>query len=128
MILVDTSVVVDYLRSGDAKLLGLFQSLPAAICGATRAEVLHGARNPADRGRLVTVLNAFHQVPIPDSLWDDVGALLAALRGGGVAVPFPDALIATVAVSSGLELWIRDNQFQLIRAVEPRLLLFREPP
>ena len=87
-----------------------------------------GPRNAADRGRLLTVLNAFHQVPIPDLLWDDVGALLAALRSGGVTVPFADALIATVAVSAGLEFWTRDNQFQLIRAVEPRLLLFQEPP
>jgi predicted nucleic acid-binding protein len=126
--LVDTSVVVDYLRSGDAKLLGLFQSLPAAICGATRAEVLHGARNAGDRGRLLIALNAFHQVPTPESVWDDVGALLAALRSGGVTVPFADALIATVAVSAGLALWTRDNQFQLIRAIEPRLVLFQEPP
>jgi predicted nucleic acid-binding protein len=47
MTLVDTSVVLDFLRSGDAKLLGLFQSLPGGVCGTTRAEILHGARNPA---------------------------------------------------------------------------------
>ncbi|HEY8506454.1 MAG TPA: PIN domain-containing protein [Gemmataceae bacterium] len=128
MILVDTSGVIDHLRSGDAKLLGLFRSLPGAVCGVTRAEVLHGARNPADRGRLLTVLNAFHQVPIPDSLWDTVGDMMAALRAVGVTVPFPDAAIASVAVSAGVELWSRDNQFQLIQRVEPRLLLFQEPP
>ena len=39
MILVDTSVVIDYLRSADATLLALFQAHDAAICGVTRAEV-----------------------------------------------------------------------------------------
>lgn len=128
MTLVDTSVVIGYLRTGDAKLLGLFQSLPGAICGVTRAEVLHGARGPADRSRLLTVLNAFHQISIPDRLWDDTGDLLAALRRAGVTLPFNDAMIAVVAVSLGVVLWTRDNQFRLIQQVEPRLVLFNEPP
>lgn len=128
MTLVDTSVVIDFLRFADPKLLVLFKSLPGAICGVTRAEVLHGARNPADRARVLTVLNAFGQIPIPDSLWDDVGDLLAALRSAGVTVPFNDVLIATVAISTGVELWTRDNQFALIQRVEPRLVLFTEPP
>lgn len=128
MTLVDTSVVIDYLRSGDTKLLGLFQSLPGAICGVTRAEVLHGARNPKDRARVLTVLNAFAQFPIPDSLWDAVGDLPAALRSAGVTVPFNDVMIAAVAVLSGVELWTRDNQFHLIQKVETRLVLFQEPP
>lgn len=55
MTLVDTSVVIDFLRSGDAKLHGLFQSLPGAICGVTRAEVLHGVR--ALPGRLLPGLS-----------------------------------------------------------------------
>jgi predicted nucleic acid-binding protein len=128
MTLVDTSVVIDFLRSGDAKLLALFRSLPGAVCGVTRAEVLHGARNPTARTRVLTVLNAFLQVPIPDSLWDDVGDLLAALRSAGVTVPFNDAMIAAVAVSAGLELWTRDSQFRLIQGVESRLVLYQEPP
>jgi predicted nucleic acid-binding protein len=68
MTLVDTSVVIDYLRSGDLKLLGLFQSLPGSVCGTTRAEVLHGARNPADWVRVFTVLNAFVLTPNPSGM------------------------------------------------------------
>src|SRR5438067_9026070 len=100
MTLVDTSVVIDYLRTADPKLLGLFIAHDAAVCGVTRAEVLHGARSPADRARLVQALDGFRQVPIPDTLWDLVGDHLAALRRGGVTVPFGDALIATVAVAN----------------------------
>lgn len=128
MTLVDTSVVIEYLRGASPKLLGLFQTLPGGVCGTTRAEVLHGARNPADRGRLLTLLNAFDQAATPEDVWDAVGDLLAALRRSGVTVPFNDVVIAAVAVSAGVELWTRDNQFQLIQRIEPRLRLFQEPP
>lgn len=62
MILVDAVVIIAYLRTADANLLALFRSLPSAICGVTRAEVLHGARGLTDRQRLLVLLNAFHQV------------------------------------------------------------------
>lgn len=43
MILVDTTVVVAYLRSANPQLPALFAAHQAAICGITRAEILHGA-------------------------------------------------------------------------------------
>src|SRR5262245_51716138 len=128
MILADSTIVIDYLRTGDPKIVTLFQAHNAAICGITRAEVLNGARDPAHRVRLLAALNSFHQVPIPDSLWDEVGDNLAALRSAGVTVPFPDAVIATVAIANDIELWTRDNQFLLIQRALPRLRLFVEPP
>jgi predicted nucleic acid-binding protein len=128
MILTDSSVVIDYLRTGDPKYQAVSQAHGAAVCGVTRAEILHGARNPKDRQRLLTVLNAFGQVPIPDSLWDDLGDHLAALRAAGVTVPFQDVVIATVAITSDIELWTHDNQFAMIQQVLPRLRLFQEPP
>lgn len=72
MILVDTSVLIDYLRS-DTKVQHLFRTLPIAVCGISRAEVLHGARSPQNRQDLVNVLDSLHQVHIPDRLWDFVG-------------------------------------------------------
>jgi predicted nucleic acid-binding protein len=35
MILVDTSVVIEWVRSGSQKLAGLFAAHDAAICGVT---------------------------------------------------------------------------------------------
>jgi predicted nucleic acid-binding protein len=118
MILVDSSVVIDYLRTGDPKIPAVSRANGAAVCGVTRAEILHGARGSKDRQRLLTVLNAFGQVPTPDS----------ALRAAGVTVPFQDVVIATVAIANDIELWTRDNQFTLIQRVLPRLRLFQEPP
>jgi predicted nucleic acid-binding protein len=128
MIPVDTSVVIDYLRTADPKLVGLFNVHGAAVCGATRAEVLNGRRDPAHRARMLAALNSFHQVPRPDALWDDVGDNLGTLRTSGVTVPFPDVVIATVAIANDIELWTRDNQFLHIQRVLARLRLFVEPP
>jgi len=128
MILVDASVVIGYVKKPDPKVLGLFQVHGAAVCGITRAEVLHGARNPADRQRLLHQLTILTQVAIPDSIWDAVGDALAALRAAGVTVPFPDVVLACVAIDYGIELWTRDQHFSLMQAVLPKLRLFQEPP
>jgi predicted nucleic acid-binding protein len=128
MILVDASVLIDFLKKPNAKVLQLLQTNQAAVRGITRAEVLHGARDPADRQRLLNQLNVLAQVTIPDSLWDAVGDALAALRAGGVAVPFPDVVVAYVAIEYGIELWTRDQHFSLVQAVLPQLKLFQEPP
>jgi len=103
MILVDSGVLIDFLRTKDAKLDALFRSLPVAICGVTRAEILHGVRNPADRQRLLVFLSAFKQEPIPEPLWDAVGDNLATLWANGITVPFPDAVIATVGIENDSE-------------------------
>ncbi|MGH7202335.1 MAG: PIN domain-containing protein [Planctomycetaceae bacterium] len=124
MILVDTRVVMDDLRTGDAVLLAIFQPHHAAICGTTRAEVLNGARSPTDRQQLLAALNTFGQVPIPDTLWDTIGDNLANLRSRGVTLPFADVVIATVAIENDLELWTRDTQFARVQAVFSCLTLF----
>jgi predicted nucleic acid-binding protein len=128
MILVDTSVIVDWLRGKDARLRALMPTLPAVICGVTHAEVLHGARDPAHRQRLITDLGTFPLLSIPDSLWVTVGDHLAILRARGFTLPFSDVVIATVALAHNIELWTRDSHFANIQLAIPALKLFVEPP
>jgi predicted nucleic acid-binding protein len=112
----------------DPKLVGLLQTQVGAVCGITRAEVLHGVRTPAERHNALTLLNTLVQLPIPDALWDAVGDNLAALRAAGVTVPFPDVVLATLAIANNIELWTRDKHFAFIQGVLPALRLFQEPP
>ncbi len=128
MILIDTSVVIDYTRGKDAKLAAVLPTVSGAICGVVRAEMLCGVRDPGHRGILLTLLGIFHQVPIDESIWDVLGDNLARLRAAGVTIPFPDAIIATVAIENDVELWARDQQYALIQTVLPALRLFQEPP
>jgi predicted nucleic acid-binding protein len=128
MILVDTSVVIDWSKGRDAKLRRLVPSLPVAVCGVTQAELLHGSRDPAHRQKLLNDLATFQLVPMADALWIAVGDNLAALRSRGITVPFQDVVIATVAIENDIELWTRDAQFPMVQRVLPRLRLFQEPP
>jgi predicted nucleic acid-binding protein len=128
MILVDTSVVIAQLRSSDPRLLALFKTHDAAICGLTRAEVLYGVRTQADHSRFIAVLNAVAHVSIPDGLWDEAGLNLATMRASGFPMPLADVVIATLAIHLDVEPWARDQHFSLIQAVIPGLRLFSEPP
>jgi predicted nucleic acid-binding protein len=128
MILVDTTVIVDWLRGKDAKLNALLPSLPVAICGVTQAEILHGARDAAHRAKLLAQLSALAFVPIPDSMWIALGDNLATLRSKGLTVPFQDAIIATAALVNDIEVWARDGHFPEMQKHIPALKLFQEPP
>jgi predicted nucleic acid-binding protein len=124
MVLVDSSVVIDYLRSPDAEVKGLMVSTPAGICRVTRAEVLHGARSDADSLRLTKALDFLVAVAFPEEAWTQVGLNLSMLRRAGFKFPFPDVAIATLAIHLHMELWTRDKQFTLMQSVLPRLRLF----
>ena len=98
----------------------------AAICGISRAEVLYGARDANHRVKLLAALDLFQSLPLPETIWDQVGDNLAMLRASGVTVPLADAIIATVAMTNDVELWARDQHFPLIGQVMPALKLFKE--
>ena len=65
MILVDTSVVIDFARGKDAKLVAHLPTLPVAVCGLVRAELLCGTRDPKHRADLLTLLATFNHLAIP---------------------------------------------------------------
>lgn len=128
MILVDTNVLIDAIRTGNPKIVALLQTHAAAVCGITGAELLHGVRTATERSDLLVMLGTLGAVPIPEPLWDAVGDNLNALRADGVTIPFTDAVIATVALANDVELWTRDAHFALVQNVLPALKLFSEPP
>ncbi len=128
MILVDSSILIDSLRSGDPKITALLTTHGGTVCGVVLAELLHGARTPRERSLVIALVATLGSVPIDDSLWEEVGDNLAALRSGGITVPFQDVVIATVAINLGIELWTRDRHFIQMQAVLSALRLFQEPP
>lgn len=128
MILVDTGVLIDFLRTKEPKLDRLFRTQAVAICGVTRAEILAGTRGVQDRQRLLRFLGRFHQVLMPEACWDVVGDNLATLFARGLTVPVPDAIIATLGIENDIEVWARDPHFPAIQKLLTRLKLFQEPP
>ncbi len=128
MILVDASVLIDFLRTQEAKLATLFATLPLTVCGLTWSEILAGSRGPAHRQRLLAFLNSFGTTPIPEGVWDDVGDNLTRLRVSGLTIPFQDVVVAAVALDADIELWARDQHYPMMKTVFPALRLFVEPP
>jgi predicted nucleic acid-binding protein len=126
MTLLDASIIIDSLRARNLQLLAKMKSVSGAVCGVMRAEILSGARGPHDRLRLTTILDGFHQVAIPDVMWDQVGDVQSQLRASGVTVPLADALLTTIALAIGKEVWARDVHFPNIQQVLPALKLYRE--
>jgi predicted nucleic acid-binding protein len=128
MILTDTSIIIDYLRAPESRLVKIIRGHGAAICGPTIAEVYAGARTPADFKKYDQALSLFSIVPIPKKIWPALGRNLALLGSKGITFPFPDALVATVAIENDLEIWQHDRHFPDIQKVIPTLKFFHEPP
>ena len=128
MILVDSNIFIAYLRTKEAKLMALLRTHAGATCGVVRAEVFQGALTPAARADAHILFAPLPHVPMPDSLWDDIGDNLALLRRRGITVPFNDGVLTTLALAVDLEVWTRDTHFPLIQTVFPALRLFAEPP
>jgi predicted nucleic acid-binding protein len=119
MILIDTSVLVDYIRTKDALLLRKMQHHGGAVCGVVRAELLAGSKNPRDRARLTLLLDSFQAIDTPETLCVTIGDHAALLRARGVNIPLPDAIIATIATTANVELWSRDAHFILAQPFLP---------
>lgn len=127
MILLDTSVIVGYLRRPSDAVRAIFLEHEAAICGVTLAELLFGAKNPTDLDRLVAAIQGFRRLEIAEGVWTSLGYTLFQLRTQGIVVPFQDVLLATVAMYHRVALWSYDAHFPMIQSALPMLKLFEEP-
>src|SRR4051794_5133610 len=105
MILLDTSVLIQYLRTGDVTILNVLATNPTTVSVVTRAEILQGAKSTSDFTRLTGVLDGFLQVGVENATWVELAQNLFQFRSRGITAPFPDALIATIAVRHGHEVW-----------------------
>ena len=111
MILVDTSVWVDHLRSGDAALAALLER--GAVLGHpfVIGEIACGSLT--DRGAILALLQH-----LPMAVVAEVGEVLAyihrhKLHGKGIG--YVDAhLLAATALTGGTKLWTRDRRLHAV--------------
>lgn len=125
-VLPDTSIWVDYLRSGTAgrasALDGLLAQESVVVCGPVLAELLAGT--PAERrDELWHALEALPWAELDRAAWRQVGEVAHDLRAAGVSVPLTDLAIAVAALSAGASVWTRDKDFDRLRSALPELEL-----
>jgi predicted nucleic acid-binding protein len=109
MILVDTSVWIDHLRTGDASLAHLLDSGLALTHPLVIGELAMGNLRARD-----TVLGLLRALPQAVTASDDeVLAYVARHRLFGIGIGYADAhLLASTQLTAGAGLWTRDRRLR----------------
>lgn len=122
MILVDTSVWVDHLRRGDARLVELLESASVLMHPFIVGEIACGRL--ADRTTVLELLQ-----DLPSAAVAEYGELLAFVehhRLWGMGIGYVDVhLLAAVALTKGATLWTRDKRLRV--AAQALGCAFSEP-
>jgi len=120
---VDTSVWISYFRDGGSDLGDLIDELideaRVHTNGVVLAELLTGARTPAELERLAAALAGLKFLPSGRSSFESAGRNGYALKRKGVSVPLSDILIATDCVDHDLVLIEADRHYATIASHLP---------
>ena len=126
MILADSNILIDYYRDRNSELAAQVDSLPIALCGIVKSEVLHGARTNQEIDDMLASFQTFELLTTDEYDFEGVGLMLQNLRAGGIQVPLADAMIAFCAVKYDVKLWTRDKHFRQIQLLYPELELYAQ--
>jgi len=129
MILVDTSVLIDYLRGTQTEKASYLKRLiedeePLGISSYTYQEILQGARDSAEFNKLDKYLSALRIYSIKGTKsFRDAAQLSFGLRRKGKTVRSSiDVLIALTAIQNKLWLLHDDRDFETIKEYDKRLI------
>ena len=136
MILVDTSVWVDWLRGTATTEVRALESvldngLPFGITGVIYQEILQGADSPASLDRLADYFGSqrFYNPEDPVTTHRRAAELYQACRGQGITIRSTiDCLVAQIALEHGLMLLHSDRDFERMREAAPELRFFSTAP
>ena len=126
MILVDTSVSIDYFnayasREADFLTLCIAQARPIILPGLVLTETLQGVRDAAGAARVAGVLSAFELTPeFERSDYERAAAIYRTCRTrGSTPRSAIDCLIAQLCLRYGYELLTHDRDFEGIARCFP---------
>lgn len=121
MVLVDTSIWIDFLQAPDsptaaslAKLIGGHNRV--IICGVVLQEVLQGIRDQRNFDLVHARLFRFPFMATDKETWLLAANLYRGLRAKGITIPATDATIAALAMQHNLLLFSRDRHFEALAA------------
>ncbi len=110
LVLVDTSVWVDHLRSGDVELGQALEHGLVFVHPFVIGEIALG--HLADRGEILERLGRLPRPPVSDD--DEVLALIDAHALMGRGIGYVDAHLLASAALGGLRLWTRDQRLHAV--------------
>ena len=107
MILVDTSVWVDHLRSGDAQLIDLLERAQVVMHPFVVGEMACGSLG--DRSSVLELLQDLPAASVAES--EEVLGFIERHVLHGKGIGYVDVhLLASVALTEGTKLWTRDKR------------------
>ena len=132
MILVDTSVLIDYLKGTENRATEKFQdildlSIPFGINNLIFQEVLQGARNEAEFDKLKEYMETldFYELTKGRKSYEEAAYINFLCRRSGVTVRSTiDLLIAQTAMEHVVPLLHNDSDFNRIAGVMKDLLIY----
>ncbi len=111
MILVDTSVWVDHLRKGDARLVALLEGDAVAMHPFVVGEIACGSLR--DRIIVLQLLQDLPVMVVADA--DEVLGFIEHRKLHGQGIGHVDThLLASVALTDGATLWTRDKRLHAV--------------
>ena len=129
MILVDTSVLIDFLKGKENHKTEIFKNvlqrnLPYGIAAYTFQEVLQGARNEGEYEKLKEYLSTQTIYFLPEEMesYEEAAQVYLNLRRQGITPRSTiDMLIAIIAVKNDLYLLHNDRDFDVLATKFNRL-------
>jgi predicted nucleic acid-binding protein len=114
MIVVDTSVWINALRSHDSKesrhLIELLDADQVAMAIPVRVEILSGSQR-SQQATLSRTLSALPLLYPRESTWHRIEGWLGAIKNAGDWFGVGDLLIAGIAADHGAAVWSLDSDF-----------------
>ena len=123
-ILVDTNVMIDFMKRPSEKMKQVFGDEDIVISGVVISELLHGALSEKEIKSLEEDLSTFESLNIGKNEWNEFGEFLYKLKKNGLTVPYADALISYISIKNEVSVWTQDKHFKLIRASDERLKIY----
>ena len=129
MVLIDTSVMIDFLRglnSEKTKIMELIllRKIPFGISIFTYQELLQGCKDEKEFNKLLDYLSTqrIYHPPSDQAFYEGAARLFFELRRKGVTIRSSiDLLIAMTAIENSLVLLHNDRDFDLIAQIVPQL-------
>ena len=122
-ILVDTNILIDYLKNPTDNATKIFEQNEIATCGVIVTELLRGSKSPKESEKLKTALECFEYLDFEKADWIEIAELFIKLKKSGVTVPFQDGIISYLAIKHNCKVWTKDCHFKVIQSVIPVLEL-----
>lgn len=128
MVLVDTSIWIDFFQSSDSQAAEALTNLikghnRVVLCGIVLQEILQGIRARKSFASTREHLLKFPFIETNRDTWLRAAALYRELRAKGITLPPVDVTIAALAIQHDMPLFTRDAHFSTITRHYPLRLL-----